>query len=299
MASRNLRERLADVSVCVSERSGVRLLDAVDHTVPIPLFPQLQGSRSSHRRPKPRIVEEPLDRARHIAGTLADAEAVNAVGDHLAERRNVTADDGTLVQPCLEIADAEGLVQRGHREDIARVQRRGFLASAGSLDVDDALVRVAREVTPGVAAEELPPVRQWGQNDWSAKRLRDLERAIQIFAADVVDEVASLGVPLEDVGAHEVDKRGRVGDDPEKAAAGFDLHDLHLFAREDAAIVERLRAYHAYVMPTGGETRRELIREAFGSADARVRALREEELHREALGGKPRARTRRRCRPDR
>src|SRR2546428_538506 len=66
-----------------------------------------------------------------------------------------------------------------------------------------------------------------------------------------------------------------------------------------AAIVERLRADHAHVMPTGGESRRELIREAFGSADARIRALREEELHREGLGGKSRARTRRRFRPDR
>src|SRR6266566_1320228 len=407
MASRNLGERLADVSVGVSERSGVRFLDAVDHTLPIPLFPQLQRSGLSHRRAKLGIVEEPLDGARHVAGTLADAEAVDAVGDHLAERRDVAADDGTLVQPCLEVADAEGLVQRGHREDIACVQRGGFLESACSLDVDDALVRVAselvdearvktgdtdeyetgvgvpppdhlrgieevdvslvpllasdiedersarrnavrgsegetivrthrvrpharrddplrveslarepavfpvghrgdrvgaaiaREVTRRVAAVELPPVRQWSQNDWSAKRLRDLERAIQVLAADVVDEVAVLGVPLEDVGAHEVDKRGRVGEDTEKAAAGLDLHDLHFFAREDAAIVERLRAYHAHVMPTGGETRRELVREAFGSADARVRALREEELHREVLGGKPRARTRRRFRPDR
>src|SRR5436190_11003050 len=113
MASRNLGERLADVSVGVSERSGVRLLDAVDHTLPIPLFPQLQRSGLSHRRAKLGIVEEPLDGARHVAGTLADAEPVDAVGDHLAERRDVTADDGTLVQPCLEIANAEGLVHRG------------------------------------------------------------------------------------------------------------------------------------------------------------------------------------------
>src|SRR5256886_7918213 len=117
MASRNLGERLADVSVGVSERSGVRLLDAVDHTLPIPLFPQLQGSRSSHRQAKPGIVEEPLDGARHVAGALADAEAVDPVGDDLAERRDVTADDGTLVQPCLEVAHARGLVHPGHLGD--------------------------------------------------------------------------------------------------------------------------------------------------------------------------------------
>src|SRR5437879_4715919 len=156
MASRNLGERLADVSVGVSERSGVRLLEAVDHALPIPLFPQLQGSRSPHRQPKPGIVEEPLDSVRHVAGTLADAETVDAVGDHLAERRDVTADDGTLVQPCLEVADAEGLVHRGHREDVGCVKRGGFLGPAGSLDVDDALVSVARElvdeagVKPGI-----------------------------------------------------------------------------------------------------------------------------------------------------
>src|SRR6266480_6927229 len=93
MASRNLGERLADVSVGVSERSGVRLLDAVDHAVPIPLFPKLRRSRSSHRGANPRIVEEPLNRARHVVGTLPDAEAVDAVGDHLAKRRDVAADD--------------------------------------------------------------------------------------------------------------------------------------------------------------------------------------------------------------
>jgi len=38
----NLGERLADVSVSVSERSGVRLLDAVDHAVPIPLLAELR-----------------------------------------------------------------------------------------------------------------------------------------------------------------------------------------------------------------------------------------------------------------
>src|SRR5947207_2947451 len=104
MASRNLGECLADVSVGVSERSGVRLLDAVDHELPVPLSLELQRSGSSHRRAKPGIVEEALDRHCHIAGTLADAEAVDAVGDHLAQGRDVTADDGTLVQPSLEVA---------------------------------------------------------------------------------------------------------------------------------------------------------------------------------------------------
>jgi hypothetical protein len=38
----NLGERLADFSVGVSERSGVRLFDAVDHQVPVPLLAQLR-----------------------------------------------------------------------------------------------------------------------------------------------------------------------------------------------------------------------------------------------------------------
>src|SRR5205823_15067011 len=118
MASRNLGERLADVSVGVSERSGVRLLYAVDDTFPIPLFPQLQGSRSSHRRAKPGIVEEPLDSARHVAGTLADAEAVDAIGDHLAERRDVIADAGSLAHACLVVAGAEGPANRGHSVEV-------------------------------------------------------------------------------------------------------------------------------------------------------------------------------------
>ena len=50
------------------------------------------------------------------------------------------------MQPCLEIANAEGLVHRGHREDVGCVERGGFLGPAGSLDVDDALVRVAGEL---------------------------------------------------------------------------------------------------------------------------------------------------------
>src|SRR6266550_8033730 len=121
MASRNLGERLADVSVGVSERSGVRLLDAVDHEVPVPLFTQLRRTRAPHPRTQFGVVEQALDRARDIVGALADAETVDVVGDHLAERRDVTADDRALVQPGLEVAETEGLVQRRHGEHITGV----------------------------------------------------------------------------------------------------------------------------------------------------------------------------------
>ena len=77
----------------VGERSGVRLLDAIDHEVPIPLLSQLGRSRTPHRRAKRGVVEQALDRARQFVSALTDAEAVDAVGDHLTERRDVTADD--------------------------------------------------------------------------------------------------------------------------------------------------------------------------------------------------------------
>src|ERR1700694_1285765 len=88
MASRNLGERLADVSVGVSKRAGVRLLDAADDEVPVPLFPQLRGPRPPHRGAQLRVVEQTLDRARDVVGALADAEAVDPVRDHLAEGRD-------------------------------------------------------------------------------------------------------------------------------------------------------------------------------------------------------------------
>src|SRR2546423_2341465 len=99
MASRNLGERLADVSVGVSERSGVRLLDAVDHQIPVPLLAELRRSGPAHAGSELRVVQQPLDGARNFVGALSNAQAVDPVGDHFAEWRNVTADDRALVQP--------------------------------------------------------------------------------------------------------------------------------------------------------------------------------------------------------
>src|SRR2546421_355813 len=119
---------------------------AVSPRPPPPFPPQLPRPRLSHRGAERRIVEQALDRGRNIVGALPDAEAVAPVRDHFAKRRDITADDWTLVQPRLEVADAEGLVQGRHGEDIAGVQRGGFFAAAGALDVDDALVGVSREL---------------------------------------------------------------------------------------------------------------------------------------------------------
>ena len=90
-----------------------------------------------------------------------------------------------------------------------------------------------------------------------------------------------------------------VRDDAEKTAARLYLHHLDAFAHEDASIVECLPADHADVVATGRKSRRELVREAFRPAHARVRALGEEDFHRGSVVGKARARTRRRSRPGR
>ena len=116
-------------------------------------------------------------------------------------------------------------------------------------------------------------MREWREDDWDRERSRHLERAVEVLAADVVDELAILGVPLEHVGAHEVDERGRVGREPEEPAARLHLHDLDAAVAEDAAVVEGLRAHDAHLVPARREARRELEREALRSADARVCAL--------------------------
>jgi hypothetical protein len=130
---------------------------------------------------------------------------------------------------------------------------------------------------------ELTRVRERGQDDRSSERLGDLERAVEVFAADVVDELAILGVPLEHVGAHQVDERRRIRDAAEEAAARFHLDDLDAFVRKHPPVVEGLRAHNAHVVTASRETGRELVREAFGPADARVCTLREKELHCRAM----------------
>src|SRR5438105_2455649 len=99
-----------------------------------------------HRRATGRIVEELLDRARDVVRPLPHAKAVDAVADHLAERRDIASDDRSFMEPGLEISNPEGFMQRRHREDVARIERGGLLAPACALDVDDALVVVTLEL---------------------------------------------------------------------------------------------------------------------------------------------------------
>jgi len=129
-------------------------------------------------------------------------------------------------------------------------------------------------------------MREWREDDRDGKRFGHSERAVKVFAPDVVDELAIFGVPLEHLGAHEIDERGRVRRQTEEAAAGLDLHDLDALVAEHAAIVERLRAHHAHIVTSRGEPGRELVGEALRSADARVCTLREKDLHRKRVLGK-------------
>src|SRR5438132_739635 len=280
----NLGERLADVSLNVSERSGVRLLDAVDHALPVPLFSQLRGPGLPHRRAKRRIVQQPLDRAGHIVGALADAEAIHSMGDHLAERGDIAADDGTLVQPRLEITDAEGLVQRRHREDVARVEGRRLFGAARALNVDDALVGVAREfikearVKPGNPDEHEPRVRMAPPDEFGGVEHVDVT-LVPLLAPDVEDERSVRWNPVRHAERESVPRAQRIRaharrDDPGRVDA---------LAREDPPIVEGLRADHPDIVTPSRESRRELVRETLGSADACVRTLREKELHARAV----------------
>ncbi len=116
-------------------------------------------------------------------------------------------------------------------------------------------------------------MRERRQHDGGPERFGHFERAVEVLAADVVDELAILRVPLEDVGPHQVDERRRVGDAAEEAAPWLDLHDLDAFAREHTPIVEGLRAHYPHVVTANRKPGRELVREALGSADARVRPL--------------------------
>ena len=124
---------------------------------------------------------------------MSYTESVEVVRDHLTQRRNVAADDRSLVEPCLEVADAECLVKRRHREDVARVQRGGFLGAGRALDVDDPLVGVSRElveearVKPGDTDEDearirVPPPHQ-------LRRVQQVDIAlVALLASDVQDE---------------------------------------------------------------------------------------------------------------
>src|SRR5438093_6278358 len=79
--------------------------------------------------------------------------------DDLARRRDIPGDDRLLEAPGLEERDAEALVDRGHGEGVACVERRALELDRGVLEVEDALVAVAREVVderriPALDADE-------------------------------------------------------------------------------------------------------------------------------------------------
>ena len=111
-----------------------------------------------------------------------------------------------------------------------------------------------------------------------------------------MDEIAVLRVPLENVGPHQIDERGGVGDLSQEPAARFHLDDFDSLFNEHATIIECLRADHTDLVPARREARRELVRQAFGAADLRIGALGEEDLHLVARSRKARARTRPRSR---
>src|SRR5438445_13634112 len=126
---------------------------------------------------------------------------------------------------------------------------------------------------------ELAWMRERCQSDLDLQRLRHVERAIEIFASDVVNEIAVLGIPLENIGAHEIDEGRRVGDLTEEAPSRPHLHDLDAAIEEYAAVVEGLGADDTPAVAAACETPTDVVRKTLGSADARVRALGEEELH--------------------
>ena len=144
---------------------------------------------------------------------------------------------------------------------------------------DDARPAVAGEVGWRVPAVELARVRKRREHERDPELLSDIDARIQILASDVVDEVAVLGVALEELAAHEVDQRRGVRGHPEKSAARLHLHDLDALIHEDPMIVvhdrregraavrrllaiARPRAHDTHVVTPTGEPRRELVREA-------------------------------------
>ena len=162
---------------------------------------------------------------------------------------------------------------------------------------DHVRAAVAREVGDGVTAVELPGVGERGEHDRNAELLGDVDARVEVLAADVVDELAVLGVPLQQIAAHEVDERRRVGGHAEESAARLDLHDLDAAVHEDAMVVVddrrerrpavrgllllgRPRADDADLMAASDEACGELVREALGSADRGVAPFGEQQPHR-------------------
>ncbi len=105
-------------------------------------------------------------------------------------------------------------------------------------------------------------MRERREHDGRAEPLSHGEGAVEVLAADVVDEVTIFRVPLEDVDAHEVDQRRRVRGQTKEAAARSHLHHFDAVVYEHATVVECLRADDAHVVSARGESRRELIGEA-------------------------------------
>src|SRR5438445_10913137 len=89
---------------------------------------------------------------------------------------------------------------------------------------------------------ELAWMRERCQSDLDLQRLRHVERAIEIFASDVVNEIAVLGIPLENIGAHEIDEGRRVGDLTEEAPSRPHLHDRDAAIEEYSVVVEGVGA---------------------------------------------------------
>ena len=129
-----------------AERSCIGVLNAVHDASPVPSLDDLAVSGCAHARAKRVIVEQRGDGARDVFHPLRHDEAIAAVCDHLAQRCDVAADHRLLVQPRLQVADAEGLVDRWHRVHAARVERGRLLVAGRPLDLHDALVGVASEL---------------------------------------------------------------------------------------------------------------------------------------------------------
>src|SRR5207245_6230095 len=94
--------------------------------------------------------------------------------------------------------ESEWLVERRHREDVERVEGRGLFGAGRTLDVDDPLVRVARElveearVKPGDTNEDearlgMPPPDELGRVEKMDVTL------VPLLASDVEDERRVIG----------------------------------------------------------------------------------------------------------
>src|SRR6185503_11655839 len=406
------RGRLGERLVCRQMRTdgaAMRVLDTVHDALPVPPLLQLGVAGAAHRTAKGGVIEETRHRARDIDDLLRDEQAIDSVRDHFAQRRDVAADHGLLVQPRFEITDAERFVHRWHRIEVARIECGRLLRRARAFDLDDAVVRVTRElvdhrtveprhadedepsfvvalphelcgveevdvalvpfassdvedhrrvrwdamaraessavvrtqrvrahtrrdhavlidaqpaepgalpvghrrddrcppvtqeVRGGIATVELTRMRERSQNDRQVELVRDAERAIEVLAPDVVDQVAVLGMAFELLDPHQVHEGGCVGDVPEEAAARLHLDDVDAAVLEAWTRVERLAANDTHVVTARGKARRPLIGEALRSTHRRVRALGKEDLHPKTLpckvAAEPRVRMRPRSRP--